>query len=79
MEHDFSLQVEDFKKSMTSMVNHSNLPPAMLYYISKDIFQEIEKSYFQYLDRTAREEAAAAAHQAQMENAEPVEGEVIEN
>lgn len=78
--HDFSLQVENFKNQVTDMVNSCGFPPIVLYYVMKDINQEVEKSYFQYLNRVSKEEAAAAAH-AQQEASEekPLEGEVVEN
>ena len=80
MNHDFSLQVEEFKESIAATINRSNMPPAILYYVMKDTFKDVERSYFQYLDRVAKEEAAAAAKTENEAQEELIpQEEVIEN
>lgn len=75
-QRDFSLSVEEFKDNIAATINRSNMPPAILYYVMKDTFKDIERSYFQYLERASREEQAAAA---KIKEEEATEEENIEN
>lgn len=41
MEKPITLQIEEFKKNIATIVNDSNLPPFILDYIFKDLYSEI--------------------------------------
>ena len=49
-ELNFNLQCDLFKNNLIQVINKSNLPAAVIYYIYKDIFQEIQKNYMGILN-----------------------------
>ena len=63
METNFNLLTEQFKDSIINKVNNSGLPPAIIYYVMKDIFKDIESSYINYIDQTKQQAAAMASTQ----------------
>ena len=46
---DISLQSEQFKNKLLNQINQEQLPPVIIYYIIKDIYDIIENSYKNYL------------------------------
>jgi hypothetical protein len=75
MEQDISLVMEEFKQNIIDTINNSHFPPAVSYYILKDIFANVEAQYFNYLDTVKRQlnTAAAAAPSEEIENSETIE------
>lgn len=75
MEQDISLVMEEFKQNIIDTINNSHFPPAVSYYILKDIFANVEAQYFNYLDTVKRQlnTAAAAAPSEEIENSEMIE------
>lgn len=74
MEQDISVVIEEFKQNIIDTINNSHFPPAVTYYILKDIFATTEAQYFNYLDSVKRQQfQAAAAQQNEEENSEIVE------
>lgn len=52
---DINLMVEEFKQGLVNQINQSELPAAMVYYIFKDTFTNVEQSYFNYLNEASRQ------------------------
>ena len=50
MEQDFSLICEKLKQQIINLLNSNNLPPIIKYYIIKDIYTQVEKSYINYIN-----------------------------
>ena len=48
---DFSVQSEMFKQTLIDTINSSNLPLSMAFYILKDVFQDVESYYQQYINK----------------------------
>lgn len=44
---------EDFKASLINLINHSGLPLTTVYYIYKDVASDLEKTYYNTVDREA--------------------------
>lgn len=42
--------MEELRRKIFDIINGSNLPAECVYYIIKDIYRDIENTYFQYLD-----------------------------
>lgn len=40
-----NLQIDNFKTEMVNLINESNLPIAVVYYVLKDVFLEVESLY----------------------------------
>lgn len=41
----FDLQVDNFKQQLISLINQSNMPSVIIYYVLKDLFLESESLY----------------------------------
>lgn len=52
---DISLQGEQFKKNILNEINEAQLPPIIVYYIIKDIYDITENSYRNYLNNIPTE------------------------
>ncbi len=52
---DINLMVEEFKQRLVDTINQSELPAAMVYYIFKDTFTNVEQSYFNYLNEASKQ------------------------
>lgn len=77
MQKDFNLKNEYFKKNIYNQIDNSDLPVANIYYIFKDIFKNIESSYFQYINEKLLEETEVEEKKQIVQNFEiPIE---IEN
>ena len=44
--NDLIYETESFKNNLINYINNSNLPPTIIYYIVKEIYQNTEESYF---------------------------------
>ena len=42
----FNLKCDDFKQEIIKKINNSQLPITIIYYIIKDLFNQIEKQYY---------------------------------
>lgn len=49
-QQDFSLICEKLKQQIINLLNSNNLPPIIKYYITKDIYTQVEKSYINYIN-----------------------------
>lgn len=43
---DFNLRCEDFKAEISKIITQSKLPIAVVYYILKDVYTQIQNTYF---------------------------------
>lgn len=64
MQEDINLIIEEFKNNIISTINGSQLPPAVVYYIFKDINKDVEASYSNYIQQAQQRQAAAAMQEA---------------
>lgn len=71
MEQDISVVIEEFKQNIIDIINNSHFPPAVTYYILKDIFAITEAQYFNYLESARRQLFQAAAAQQNVEGQDP--------
>lgn len=69
MQENINLIIEEFKDSIVNTINGSNLPPAIVYYIFKDIYKDVESSYTNYLNQ-ARQQLAIQRREAESAAAE---------
>ncbi|MCC8068719.1 MAG: hypothetical protein LIO71_03010 [Ruminococcus sp.] len=46
---------EEFKQQIIGDINSSQLPISIVYFIMKDVFQEVEKTYYATLNQEAQE------------------------
>ena len=69
MQENINLIIEEFKDSIVNTINGSNLPPAIVYYIFKDIYKDVESSYTNYLNQ-ARQQLAIQKREAESAAAE---------
>lgn len=44
-----------FKKNITNVINNSQLPISILYYVVKDVFRDIEQIYNETLEKELEE------------------------
>ena len=56
MKQDFSLTCEKFKQQIMNLFNDNNLPPVIKYYIMKDVYTQVEKSYINYINMQLQQE-----------------------
>lgn len=69
MQENINLIIEEFKDSIVNTINGSNLPPAIVYYIFKDIYKDVESSYTNYLNQ-AKQQLAIQRREAESAAAE---------
>ena len=50
MNEDFNIQCDNLKNNIINILNNSKLPVAIVYYIFKDIYHDVENSYIGYLN-----------------------------
>ncbi len=55
MENGFNTRCEQFRRQLINYINQSQLPISVVYFIGKDIFQELEKTYYATLNSEAQE------------------------
>ena len=78
MENDVNIKIEEFKLSIINLLNESNMPIGMIYYIMKDVFGEITEEYQNYLN-TAMKKIQAEAAAAASQESEAVTEEIVDN
>lgn len=44
-------ETENFKDGLINYINNSNLPPNIIYYIVKEIYQDTEQSYINLVNQ----------------------------
>lgn len=57
MEQNINLMIEDFKDNLMNVINNVGFPPSIVYYILKDVYSNVESSYFSYLHQQKRQVA----------------------
>lgn len=57
MNEDFNYNCNQFKKDLENLINASNLPIAAVFFVLKDIYNEIEKLNIAYLNSLALKES----------------------
>ena len=60
MQKDINLIIEDFKQSIFDSANQSNLPISVVYYVLKDVMNEVESEYTNYINQARTRERAEA-------------------
>ena len=78
MENDVNITIEEFKLSIINLLNNSNMPIGMIYYIMKDVFGEITEEYQNYLNTAMKKRQVEAAAAASKEP-ESVTEEIVDN
>lgn len=53
MNEDFNYRCNQLKKNLETLINESNMPIAVVYFILKDLYNEIEKMNIAYLNSIA--------------------------
>ena len=76
MQEDINLVIEEFKNNIINTINGSQLPPAVVYYIFKDINKDVEASYKNYIQQAQQRQAAAAMQKATAPEDEEIEEQV---
>ena len=66
---DISLKSEQFRQNLFKMIDESQLPPIIVYYITKQAAQLTERSYRMYLNNAAAQ--SSEEQQLDKENKEP--------
>ena len=41
---------ENFRQNLVNIINQCGLPPALIYYVLKDVYKEVEKTYFNLVE-----------------------------
>ena len=59
-----NLQIENFRNELYNLVANCGLPISMVYYIYKNIGQELENTYFDILNNISKQQADAMAQQS---------------
>jgi hypothetical protein len=57
MEQNINLMIEDFKDNLVNTINNAGFPPSIVYYILKDVYSNVESSYFSYIHQQKRQVA----------------------
>lgn len=75
MEQDINLMIENFKQNLLYGINNAQLPPSIIYYVLKDVFEETQRAYFDYINQAkqkleAAQKAAAAPAELEESNSE---------
>lgn len=75
MEQDINLMIENFKQNLLYGINNAQLPPSIIYYVLKDVFEETQRAYFDYVNQAkqkleAAQKAAAAPAELEESNSE---------
>lgn len=55
MEQSINIKVENFKSNLYEIVNNSNLPISIVYYIFKFVANDLENTYYGVLNSEAEE------------------------
>ena len=49
--------IEEFKYNLINIINNAGFPPSIVYYILKDVYSNVESSYFSYIRQQKRQVA----------------------
>lgn len=55
-QQDFSLICEKLKQQIINLLNNNDLPPVIKYYITKDVYAQVENSYINYINAQLQQE-----------------------
>ena len=55
-QQDFSLTCEKLKQQIINLLNDSSFPPVIKYYITKDVYAQVENSYINYINMQLKQE-----------------------
>lgn len=67
---DFNLRCDNFKKNLIKLIDDSELPIAVIYYICQNIFSQVQKSYFGTINQAILKE--------QQENLQQIQNQIQE-
>ena len=67
MEQNINLMIEDFKDNLVNTINNAGFPPSIVYYILKDVYSNVESSYFNYLNQQRMQLARAQQEQTELD------------
>lgn len=67
MEQNINLMIEDFKDNLINTINNAGFPPSIVYYILKDVYSNVESSYFNYLNQQRRQLAQMQQEQTELD------------
>lgn len=67
MEQNINLMIEDFKDNLVNTINNAGFPPSIVYYILKDVYSNVESSYFNYLNQQRRQLAQMQQEQTELD------------
>ena len=67
MEQNINLMIEDFKDNLVNTINNAGFPPSIVYYIPKDVYSNVESSYFNYLNQQRRQLAQMQQEQTELD------------
>lgn len=54
--NDNIIKIEQFKQDISSLINHYDLPIEHIYFLVKDLYKDIEKTYYEYYNQVLLEE-----------------------
>jgi len=57
----FNTQCENYKNDLVNLINQSNLPISVIYYITKGIMAEVETTYYGVLNKEAEVQESTSA------------------
>lgn len=62
MEQNFDVLIQRLRTELLSLINNAgrSIPPSMIYYVVKDVYQEVDTTYMAYLKDLQQKLAAAA-------------------
>lgn len=67
MKQNINLMIEDFKDNLVNTINNAGFPPSIVYYILKDVYSNVESSYFNYLNQQRRQLAQMQQEQTELD------------
>lgn len=56
MNNNFNLKTEQFKSSIITSINNSNLPIGTIYYVIKDLYKDLEIEYLKILQEEQKQQ-----------------------
>lgn len=66
MEQNIDVLIQRLRTELFSLINNAGrtIPPSMIYYVVKDVYQEVDATYMTYLKDLQQKLAAAAEEEA---------------
>lgn len=71
-----NLQIENVKQQVINVINNSNLPIGTIYYMFKDILNEVGTEYDRALASERQQQIQQMQQQQQVEQGESEDGEI---